>query len=252
MSDLKDKVCIITGAAMGIGQKTAETFADCGAKVALVDIDYEKGIETTDKINEKHPDSAKFYQCNLGRVVEINHTVETIHTDFSRIDVLCNIAGLANRTPNESITELEWDKIMNVNLKAVFFMSQAAYRFMLKQGFGKIINLSSHRGTCTDGSHTIYDATKAGVQALARGFAVSGGPKGITAMAVAPGYVLTPMTAHNLDTPGWLDNLKKRVPLGRFIEMQEVANVLAFAASDKSSGINGHTLFIDGGWTNNE
>jgi NAD(P)-dependent dehydrogenase (short-subunit alcohol dehydrogenase family) len=252
MSDLKDKVCIVTGAAMGIGQKTAETFADQGAKVAIVDVNVEKGKESAENINKKHPESAKFYQCNLRKVIEIRQTVEDIHRDFSRIDVLCNIAGLANRTPNESITEEEWDLITDVNLKAVFFMSQAAYRIMLKQGFGKIINLSSHRGTCTDGSHTIYDATKAGVQALARGFAVSGGSKGIAAMAVAPGYVLTPMTAHNLDTPGWLDNLKKRVPLGRFIEMQEVANVLTFAASDKSSGINGHTLFVDGGWTNHE
>ncbi|MDR0485501.1 MAG: SDR family oxidoreductase, partial [Elusimicrobiota bacterium] len=247
MEQLKGKVCVVTGGAMGIGQKTAQTFAEEGAKVALVDVNMEKGKESAEEINKKNPGAAKFYACNLRKVQEIRDTVDAIYKDFGKIDAVTNIAGLANRTPNESITEEEWDLLTDVNLKAVFFMSQAVYRYMLKQGYGKIINLSSHRGTCTDGSHTIYDATKAGVQALARGFAVSGGSKGICSIAVAPGYVLTPMTAHNLDTPGWLDNLKSRVPLGRFIEMQEVANVLTFIVSDKSSGINGATIMVDGG-----
>jgi NAD(P)-dependent dehydrogenase (short-subunit alcohol dehydrogenase family) len=135
----------------------------------------------------------------------------------------------------------------DVNLKAVFFMSQAAYRIMLEQGYGKIVNMSSIRGFCSDGIHTIYDVTKAGVMAIARSFAITGGRKGVTANSLAPGYVLTPMTAHNLEDEGWLDRLQSRVPLGRMIEMQEIADAMLFLASDKSSAVNGVSLVIDGG-----
>lgn len=249
---LENKVCIVTGAANGIGRQTAETFAREGAHVALVDIQIELANEVSSKINETSKNVSKAYQCNLRSVNEIRETIEKIHKDFLKIDVLVNVAGLANRTSNEEITEEEWDLLNDVNLKAVFFMGQAAYRIMLKQKYGKIINLASQRAHTTDGSHTIYDATKAGVQAVTRGLAVTGGRKGICTNTVTPGYVITPMTAHNLENEGWLTHMQERVPLGRLIEMQEVANVITFIASDNCSGVNGQNFIVDGGWTVHE
>lgn len=249
---LKDKICIVTGAANGIGRKTAESFAAEGAKVALVDVQIELAREVAEKINKTAKNKSKAYECNLRSVDEIKKTVAEIYKDFSKIDALVNVAGLANRTPNEKITEAEWDLLNDVNLKAVFFMGQAVYQIMLEQGYGKIINLASQRAHTTDGSHTIYDATKAGVQAVTRGFAVTGGRKGICTNTVTPGYVLTPMTAHNLENKGWLDHMQERVPLGRLIEMDEVANVITFLASDKCSGVNGQNFVVDGGWTVHE
>lgn len=192
---------------------------------------------------------AKAYVTDLRSVKNIEKIVKEIFNDFGRIDVLVNIAGLANRTPNEDITEEEWDLLNDVNLKAPFFMSKEVYKVMLNQNNGKLINLASQRAHTTDGTHTIYDATKAGIQALSRGFAVSGGRKGIVANTVTPGYVLTPMTAHNLERKDWVEHMQERIPMGRFIEMQEVANLILFLASDDCSGVNGQNFVIDGGWT---
>lgn len=128
-------------------------------------------------------------------------------------------------------------------------MSKEVYKVMLNQNNGKLINLASQRAHTTDGTHTIYDATKAGIQALSRGFAASGGRKGIVANTVTPGYVLTPMTAHNLERKDWVEHMQERIPMGRFIEMQEVANLILFLASDDCSGVNGQNFVIDGGWT---
>jgi len=246
MNLMKDRVCVITGAASGIGRQIAVTYANEGAKVAIVDIQKEKAEEAAKETG------GRAYACNLRSVAEIESTMAAIYRDLGRVDVLVNVAGLANRTPIEEISEEEWDLLNDVNLKATFFMSKEAFKIMLKQGSGKIINLSSHRAHTSDGRHTIYDATKAGVEAITRSFAVAGGPKGIVTNAIAPAYVITPMTAHNLQREGWLEHMKQRIPLGRLFEMQEIANVALFLASDNSSGINGQAILVDGGWTVHE
>ncbi|MCI8327877.1 MAG: SDR family oxidoreductase [Lachnospiraceae bacterium] len=243
---LKDQVCVVTGAAGGIGHQIAVKFAKEGAKVCVIDVQEEKVKATAEEIN------GKAYTANLRSVKEIEKTMAAIKKDFGRIDVLANVAGLANRTVNEEITEEEWDLLNDVNLKAVFFMSKEAYKVMLEQGSGKIINYASHRAHISDGRHTIYDVTKAGVEAMTRSFAVSGGPKGIVTNTVAPAYVITPMTAHNLEDESWMARMKSRIPLGRLLEMEEIANVTLFLASNQSSGINGQTILVDGGWTAHE
>ena len=243
---VKDKVCVVTGAASGIGHQIAVTLAQAGGKVCVVDVQKEKAEASAAEVG------GKAYLCDLRSVAEIESTMAAIVADFGRVDVLVNVAGLANRTPNESITEAEWDLLNDVNLKATYFMSKEAYKVMLGQGSGKIINFSSHRGSISDGRHTIYDATKAGVEAVTRSFAVSGGPKGITCNAIAPAYVITRMTTHNLENPEWMAHMCSRIPLGRLLEMQEVANLALYLASDKSTGINGQTIHLDGGWTAHE
>ncbi len=177
---LKDQVCVITGAASGIGHQIAVTFAQEGAKVCIVDVQKEKAEAAAAETG------GKAYICNLRSVSEIEATMAAVKADFGRVDVMVNVAGLANRTPNESVSEEEWDLLNDVNLKATFFMAKEAYKIMLEQGSGHIINFSSHRARISDGHHTIYDVTKAGVEAITRSFAVSGGPRASTPTASLP------------------------------------------------------------------
>jgi len=246
------KTCVVTGAASGIGKEIAGRLASRGAAVAIVDVQLEKAQQVAEQLTADGPGTATAFGCNLRSVDEITAAMTAIASRFGRIDVLVNAAGLANRTPIEDITEAEWDLLNDVNLKAAFFVAQQAYRVMLAQQSGKIINIASHRATTTDGHHLIYCATKAGVQAVTRDLAVAGGRHGIEVNTVSPGYVLTPMTEHNLQNEEWLAHMQSRIPLGRLLTMSEVANAVLFLASPSTSGITGQNLLVDGGWTVHE
>jgi NAD(P)-dependent dehydrogenase (short-subunit alcohol dehydrogenase family) len=241
--DLDGKVCVVTGAASGIGEEIARQFGARGATVAIVDVRAEAAGQVAGQITGKGPGSAAEFSCDLRSVGEIEATVAAVTARFGRLDVLVNVAGLANRTPVEDITEAEWDLLNDVNLKAPFLVAQRS---------GKIINIASHRAHTTDGNHLIYAATKAGLQAVTRDLAVAGGRHGIEVNTVSPGYVLTPMTEHNLRNEEWLSHMTSRIPLGRLLEMREVANAVLFLASPSTSGITGQNLLVDGGWTVHE
>ncbi len=246
------RVCIVTGGASGIGEEIARRLGDRGATVAIADVQLDKAEKVAAAITGAGPGTASAFACDLRSVTQIEAAGAAILERFGRIDVLVNAAGLANRTPHEDVTEAEWDLLNDVNLKGPFFMAQQAYRVMLGQGSGKIINIASHRAHTTDGSHLIYCATKAGIQAVTRDLAVAGGRRGIEVNTVSPGYVLTPMTAHNLDNQEWLAHMRSRIPVGRLLEMREVANAVLFLASPTTSGITGQNLLVDGGWTVHE
>lgn len=250
--EFEGRVCVIAGGASGIGAEIAGQFGARGADVAIVDIQLEKAETVAEQVTADGPGSASAFACDIRSVEQIESAVAAIRTQYGRIDVLVNSTGLANRTPNESITEAEWDLLNDVNLKGPFFMAQQVYRVMLEQKSGKIINIASHRAHTTDGSHLVYCATKAGIQAVTRDLAVAGGRRGIEVNTVSPGYVVTPMTAHNLDNRDWLGHLQERIPLGRLLEMREVANAVVFLASPATSGITGQNLLVDGGWTVHE
>lgn len=239
---LKNKKCIVSGAASGIGRQIALTYAKEGARVAVLDIQIERLKDLAEEVK------GKAFAVDLRSVAGIESAFAQAVAYLGGVDVLVNCAGLANRTPIEHITEGEWDLVSDVNLKGVFFSSQMAYRQMLAQQSGRIINLSSTRGYRADGRHVIYDSTKSGVHAMTRAFAVAGGPNGITCNCISPAYTLTPMTTHNLDTPGWLERITRHIPIGRLIEMQEVADAALFLASDLAASINGIDIPVDGGW----
>jgi NAD(P)-dependent dehydrogenase (short-subunit alcohol dehydrogenase family) len=244
--ELENKVCVITGAASGIGQRAAKHFASEGAAAAVVDVLEDAGKATVEDIAAKGG-KARFYKCDVRNVAQIGETVAAIRKDFGKIDALLNIAGVSRRATPDQLSEEDWDFVLDINLKGAFFMAQACYRVMLEQGYGKILNLGSPRGLATDTTHVAYDASKGGLHAITRSFAVAGGPKGITANTVAPGYVMTDMTRHNLENKDWYDYFKRRNPMGEFIDPQELANVLAFHVSDKVKNVNGNLFIIDGG-----
>lgn len=247
---VKDKVVLITGGAGGIGRETALTLARQGAKIAILDIKEEDGLKTKSELNAIT--EALFVQVDLRPVGNIGPAVEKVNAHFGRIDVLVNNAAISSRATVDALTEEAYDLIMDINLKSCFFMAQAVGKIMMAQKSGKIINVSSIRARMADKTHAAYSMTKAAMDSMTRSFAIGLADYGITTNSVAPGYVLTPMTAHNLERPEWLDWLKTKVPLGRLIEMQEVANLILFLSSDLSDAINGEIISVDGGWMANE
>lgn len=244
---LADKVALITGGAGGIGKQIALTFARECAKVIIVDVKQAESEETVSEIGGYSEGS--YLLADISHVGNIRQAVADAHARYGRIDVLVNNAGISMRSPVEEVTEEEWDRINAINLKAAYFFSAEVAKIMKQQRSGRIVNMSSIRGLVGDKTHVGYSVTKAGMQSLTRSFAVSLAEHGIHVNSVSPGYVLTPMTRHNLDRPGWNDWVRATIPLGRLIEMQEVANAVLFLASDLASGITGHNLVIDGGWT---
>lgn len=244
----KDKVTVVSGGASGIGNATASGFANAGARVAILDINREVG----EKVAAELPGAA-FFQCDLRDVSAIKRAFGEIAAAMGEVDIMVNCAGLANRTPIVDTTEEEWDLLNDVNLKATFFCAQQAAVSMLRGGKGgRIVNIGSHRARLTDDRHTIYAATKAAVQAVARGFGVAFARDGITVNTISPGYVLSPMTSHNLQNKEWLDWVTSRIPMGRLIEFKEVVAAIMFLCSPEASGITGQNLYVDGGWTAHE
>ena len=247
---LENQVALVTGGARGIGREIALTLAKAGARVVIVDILSDEGERTARELDEIT--QGLFIQADITVVSNIEMTVERVLDEFGRLDVLVNNAGISVRADVDEITEEDYDRILDINLKAAVFFSREAAKVMKRQESGCIVNIASIRGVRADKTHSAYSITKAGMQALTRSLAVSLGEYGIRANSVSPGYVLTPMTRHNLDRPGWMEWLKSRVPAGRLIEMEEVADTVLFLASDASSGINGQDIPIDGGWTIHE
>lgn len=243
-----NKVTVISGGSSGIGKANVLAFAAAGAKVAILDLNQEAG----EQIAKEH-DNVSFYHCDLRNVDAIKAAFEALIKDLGEVDIMINCAGLANRTLIPEVTEKEWDLLCDVNLKATFFCDQQAAISMVrdKKG-GRIINIGSHRARMSDHRHTIYDATKAAVQAVARSFAVAFAKDGITVNTVSPGYVLSPMTAHNLENKEWLAWLTSRIPLGRMIEFPDVVGAVMFFASPETVAVTGQNIYVDGGWTAHE
>ena len=246
---LTGKVALVTGGARGIGREIALTLARNGAKVAIVDIDQDSGQETEAELEELT--AGFFIYCDIVNVTHITQAVHLAKGKFDTIDILINNAGISIRATLDEMTEEQWDRITDINLKGAFFFSQEVAKIMMAQKYGKIVNIGSIRGYQADLTHSGYSATKAGIHSLTRSCAVRLAPYNINVNSVSPGYVITPMTAHNLAKGAWLDTLIKRVPLGRPIEMEEIAAAVLFLVSGQASAIMGHDLVVDGGWTIN-
>ncbi len=242
---LDGTVSLVTGGAGGLGRQIALTLAKAGSKVAILDIQ-QTGGEAVEKELQGISDG-KFFNCDMTKVANINQAVQEVKQHFGKIDILVNCAGLVNRAPIEEVTEAQWDLVTNVNLKAAFFTSQAVVKVMKENNGGKIVNMSSIRAHASDDHHTIYDVTKAGIEAITRSFAMAYAKDNINVNAVAPGWVLTGMAAENLTRKEFLDDVKRKVPAGRLLEPREVAETVLFLASNASTGVNGHSILIDGG-----
>lgn len=243
---LKDKVSIITGGGQGIGKRIAQRLAAQGALVIINDIRRETGSRAAKEIEASYGVKAVFRRGDVKKRDEVYNLIEFAVTNFGRIDLLVNNAGILFQTRLEEISEEEWDEVLNTNLRGVFFCCQAVTPIMKKQGQGKILNMASSAGKIggmVAGAH--YSASKAGVICITKVFAKELAPFGVTVNAVAPGFVNTDMI-HDFP-PESIENYKKNCPLGSLAETDDIAEAAMYLLSERAKHITGEILDINGG-----
>jgi NAD(P)-dependent dehydrogenase (short-subunit alcohol dehydrogenase family) len=239
---LEGRVCLVTGAAQGIGVACARRFAREGAIVVVADVDDERGIAVAAEVG------GRFLHCDVGDGREVAATVDAVMAEFGRIDVLVNNAGIARAADLLEVTEEDFDTVLRVNLKGAFLMAQAVARHMVAAGRGSIVNLSSVNGTFTIPTIASYNISKGGMNQLTRVFALGLADKGVRVNAVAPGTIATEMAAASvLVDESARRRVMSRTPMKRFGEPSEVADVVAFLASDAASYMTGEIVVVDGG-----
>jgi NAD(P)-dependent dehydrogenase (short-subunit alcohol dehydrogenase family) len=246
---LDEKVALVTGAARGLGRATALALAHAGADVALGLRDGSTASDLAAEIRALGRRVERL-QMDVTKLPDIGSAVDAAVARLGRIDILVNNAGLGPENPAEHVNEEDFDLTCAVNLKGTFFVSQAVARVMMRQGGGRIVNLSSQAGFVALPGESIYCMTKAAIAHLTRCLAVEWGPRGITVNAVAPTFIVTPGTAPALDDRRFkADVLERIAALHRLGQPMDVAGAIVFLASPAASLITGHTLLIDGGWT---
>lgn len=245
MKLLEGKVAIVTGAARGIGKAVALKLASEGANIAFTDLKIDENGLATQAELEALGVKAKGYASNAANFEETHNVVAEIVKDFGRIDILVNNAGITKDGLMMRMSESQWDAVLNVNLKSAFNFIHACSPIMMKQRSGNIINMASVVGVHGNAGQCNYASSKAGMIALAKSIAQELGSRGIRANAIAPGFIITEMTA------ALPENVReewcKKIPLRRGGTPEDVANIALFLASDLSAYVSGQVIQVDGG-----
>jgi len=248
--DLKNKVAIITGARQGMGKAHALKLAQQGCKVVVADISQDDCGKVVDEIKAMAGEAIAV-KCDISKKVEVDAMVEKTIKEFGRIDILVNNAGICQFSSFLDLTENDWDKTLDINLKGYFLCSQAASREMVKQKKGVIVNIASiAMGQIGMGFPGIvhYCASKGGIVAMAEAMALELAPFGIRINSIAPGAIDTPMMDSTKQNPKALEGILASIPLHKFGKPEDIANAVAFLASDESSYMTGSVVVVDGGW----
>ena len=248
---LDGKVALITGSGSGIGQGAALTLAQAGADVVITELPQlrERAESTARAIAEETGRRAIAVDLNVTSVASIEAAIGQTVESYGRLDVLVNSAGV-NRTKSVfEVTEEDWDAVLDVNLKGLFFCCQAAAREMARREGGAIVNLASINGVVGFYKRAPYCASKGGVVNLTRELAIELAPHQIRVNAVGPTYIETPLTVPTLGDPETRAEILRRTPMGRVGQVEDVVGAILFLASPAAGLITGHTLLVDGGWT---
>ena len=245
MGLLSGKTAIVTGAARGIGKAIALKFASEGANVAFTDLVIDEHAQNTEKELAALGVKVKGYASNAANFEDTAKVVAEIHKDFGSIDILVNNAGITRDGLMMRMTEQQWDMVINVNLKSAFNFIHACTPIMMRQKTGSIINMASVIGVSGNAGQSNYSASKAGMIGLAKSVAKELGSRGVRANAIAPGFIITEMTAVLSEEvkAEWA----KQIPLRRGGTPEDVANVATFLASDLSSYVTGQVIHCCGG-----
>jgi 3-oxoacyl-[acyl-carrier protein] reductase len=242
---MEGKIALVTGGGRGIGRAIAEALARRGCHLALLDRNAELVESSAQEIATLFSRRTLALSGDVADTANVKACVETALTEFGRIDILVNNAGITRDNLIMRMEEADFDAVLDVNLKGVWNCCKAVIRPMIKQRFGRIINISSVSGLAGQAGQTNYSASKAGVIGLTKALAREVASRGITVNAVAPGYIPTALTA---DLPADLkEAILKATPIGRMGTPEEVAHAVAFFASDEAAFITGQVLSVDGG-----
>lgn len=243
---LKDQVAIITGGNAGIGKATAMAFATHGAKLAIFGTNAERGRQVIDEINQlTGQESARFYQVDVSKTDQVDNAVKQVLEAYGTVDVLVNNAGITRDQLLLKMSEEDWDIVMDVNLKSCYNTCRALVRPMMKARKGVMLNVSSVVGLTGNAGQANYAASKAAMIGLSKALAKELAPRNIRVNCVCPGFIDTAMTSVMNDAQR--EALMTKIPLGRMGAPEEVAQMLLFLASSKSSYITGQVFTVDGG-----
>jgi NAD(P)-dependent dehydrogenase (short-subunit alcohol dehydrogenase family) len=242
-----DPVAVVTGAAQGIGRRTAEVLAQRGYSTVLLDL--ENADETRVSI-ENRGGRALAVRGDVASEATARELSATLRDRFGRVDVLVNNAGISHICPAEKTTASDWRRVLDINLLGPFLLCRELGSMMLEKGSGSIVNVASVAGLLGVADRAAYNASKHGLIGLTRTLAAEWGGRGVRVNAVCPGWVKTPMDIAPQAAGLYSDaDIENRVPMGRFASADDIASAIAFLAdSSQSAFINGHTLSVDGGW----
>jgi NAD(P)-dependent dehydrogenase (short-subunit alcohol dehydrogenase family) len=245
---LEGKVAIVTGSSRGIGRAIAEGFAAAGAGVAVNGRNPENTRSVADAIAGTGARSLAV-AGDVSKSADVQRVIDETVKAFGRLDILVNNAGISPYyKPAETMTEAEWDDIININLKGVFLCCQAAGRVMIPQKSGRIINMSSIAGKVALPRLVAYTSAKGAINSLTRVLAVEWAPYGILVNALAPGYIETDLTRGLRENPKRMESMLRQIPLGRLGTPDDIVGAAIYLASDAASYVTGSILDIDGGW----
>lgn len=242
---LKDEVAVVTGSSRGIGAATAIKLAEEGADIVVNYNRDQKSAEKTAKKVRELGSQALVIQGNVAEMDDAKNLIKTTIQEFDKIDILINNAGITKDGLLLRMKEKDFSDVINVNLKGTFNCTKQAIRYMMKQRHGKIVNLSSVVGLMGNAGQANYSASKAGIVGFTKSVAKEVSKRGININAVAPGYISTDMTDQLSEQVK--EEMLKSIPLDRFGEVEDVANVIMFLVSPLASYVNGQTINIDGG-----
>lgn len=244
--DLTNKIAVVTGASSGLGVQFAEALAEAGADVAIVARRIDRLEALAEKINATGR-TCRAYACDVAKEEDVCSTVEKIEADFGRIDILVNNAGVAIAGATTEYSLENWNKVLNVNINGVFLFSRETAKVMLKNNYGKIVNITSIAGLLGSAGNVSYNTSKAAVANMTRSLAAEFATQGITVNAIAPGVFESEMTEGFFDVVD--DTAAGRTPMGRIGKTGELNGALIYLASDASSYTTGQVIAVDGGQT---
>ncbi len=247
MERLKNKTAIITGGASGIGKATAQRFLEEGANVAIWDIDQRRSADLKMAWSQYDESRLRFYPVNTTDWSAVEAATAQVAQDFGAIHILVNNAGITRDASLKKMTPEQWQQVIDVNLTGVFYCTKAVYPHLEAQQWGRILSAASVVGLYGNFGQSNYVATKAGIIGMTKVWAREFGKKGITANAVAPGFIQTEMM--DAIPENVLAGMREKCPLQRLGKPEEIAAAYAFLASEEAGFINGETLSVDGGLT---
>jgi len=253
MNRLKDKIAVVTGAALGLGRAAATRMSDEGAAVAVLDVNDAEGEALALEICDRGG-QARYWRCDVSSEAEVARVMTEIAAHFGRIDVLVNNAGISGASkPTHEITEAEWDLVQGINVEGVFFCTKHAIPHLKQAGGGSIINLSSIYGLVGAPDAPPYHASKGAVRLMSKTDAMIYAPDRIRVNSIHPGFIWTPMVSHFLEDQPDVEEARQGVaslhPLGHMGEPDDIAWGVVYLASDESKFVTGSELVIDGGYT---